>query len=415
MPFRPNQYTVLAPGYAPSVQGPSSHHHDVGSAPPPVDSHPQDDYQQPLDGAGQSLGIEGQAAAATLISLHQPSSTAPGPSQSHLPDGHFTDEADASYTEGDSSSEGYLDQSMTDSDGGAGIGGSASWGALPQAVPVEPSLLEGNGSFGIPPVVLADLQSAGLFFQMHGSVFGQQPGGMTPFAEPLGPQGQFPWTTTQLNNAETTVNPATMAQNALEAQDQIDEENDTDPPLPPPVPQSNPFFGPLGPDNPGVLDFLTYWARLGDFSPNLRSAGSRVPSVHEVTREANQRRSAVRFDELLGDERDFQGLDWKQMGITRKAARERRLLIYRNYVNAPGSDKWRVSSRPYERYQRLWLTHVDSRRCLISPYQTLRATLDSRAWTSDRTSISLTSSSAICSGALARATRSILAKSLFII
>jgi hypothetical protein len=50
----------------------------------------------------------------------------------------------------------------------------------------------------------------------------------------------------------------------------------------------------------------------------------------------------IEFDDLEGDQCDFQGVDWEDIGVTRSDARERRLLTYSNYVNIPGSDRWTV-------------------------------------------------------------------------
>ncbi|KAH7358989.1 WD domain-containing protein [Plectosphaerella cucumerina] len=108
-----------------------------------------------------------------------------------------------------------------------------------------------------------------------------------------------------------------------------------------PPPPSNPHFGPLSPDNLDLMDFLTYWARLGNFSHRMRSSSMRVPHVSRVAEEAARKRPTIYFDDLLGDELDAQGINWQAMGITRGEARERRQLTYRNYVNKTGSDKWR--------------------------------------------------------------------------
>ncbi|KAG7132274.1 putative WD repeat-containing protein C2A9.03 like [Verticillium longisporum] len=52
------------------------------------------------------------------------------------------------------------------------------------------------------------------------------------------------------------------------------------------------------------------------------------------------------YEELNGEGMDFQGLDWEDIGVSRKYARERRKLTYKNYTNKLDSDKWKI--RPFD-------------------------------------------------------------------
>ncbi|KAK3310377.1 WD40-repeat-containing domain protein [Chaetomium strumarium] len=105
-----------------------------------------------------------------------------------------------------------------------------------------------------------------------------------------------------------------------------------------PFSYSNPNPGIIGPSNYGLTDFLRHWARQSRAMPLARSScpwPARVNSLDDDTQ-----LSWVGYDDLEGDQCDFQGIDWEDLGVTRRDARERRLLTYANYVNAPGSDRW---------------------------------------------------------------------------
>ncbi|KAG7128091.1 putative WD repeat-containing protein C2A9.03 like [Verticillium longisporum] len=52
------------------------------------------------------------------------------------------------------------------------------------------------------------------------------------------------------------------------------------------------------------------------------------------------------YEELDGEGMDLQGLDWEDIGVSRKYARERRKLTYKNYTNKLDSDKWKI--RPFD-------------------------------------------------------------------
>lgn len=333
MPHRPGSVTspeVLAHA---SVQDPT-HYHDPRSEPTAPDSRPQIYYEQPPpDSLDQVLANETQTAAATLVSLYQPlppheasSSSQPLPPAPYahpmsnlLPGEAYGEAAEHDYSSEDDSQSMLVNEGSTDSQpwtvpslaelvhqvGHAND--NPTWPLWHQAMAhFADTPFTNNPVIYVDPPVHVDVHIGGHEIEDH-----------LPNAlhEPLGPQ------------------------------DPMDEGDDTETPLPP-VLQSNPHVGPLGPDNPGVLDFLTYWARLGN-PPGRRTISSRVPSVLEVTKEAAKRPSTIRYADLVGDGMDFQGLEWQKMHITRASARERRHLIYRNYVNAPGSDTVNVSAASY--------------------------------------------------------------------
>lgn len=95
----------------------------------------------------------------------------------------------------------------------------------------------------------------------------------------------------------------------------------------------------LGSENVGLVDFLRFWAHRG--APG--NARTLVPDIREIHAQANANVKQVTYDDLHGDHCDMQGLDWAGMGTTRAAARTKRHLSYKNYVNKEGSDCWTVS------------------------------------------------------------------------
>ena len=110
-----------------------------------------------------------------------------------------------------------------------------------------------------------------------------------------------------------------------------------------PMIHSNPNPMSLGPENLGVLEFLRHWIWQGQRS--IPRAIARIPYPREVRNLAKQSPRRVTYDDLMGDECDFQGINWKMLGISRNLARNRRPVIYSNYVNRQGSDQWMVSLR----------------------------------------------------------------------
>jgi len=155
---------------------------------------------------------------------------------------------------------------------------------------------------------------------------------------------------------------------------------------PHPVGLTNPNPLTLGPSNYGLIDFLRHWARDGrDDRPGFARDRSSLPWPNRVNALSNsQDITQVRYADLEGDQCDFQGVDWEDLGVRRKEARERRLLTYNNYVNRQGSDRWTpyLPDRPlprtasYFRFRRMdmrrniKLSHFQLRNVLASTSRT---------------------------------------------
>ncbi|KAK4190544.1 WD40-repeat-containing domain protein [Podospora australis] len=105
-----------------------------------------------------------------------------------------------------------------------------------------------------------------------------------------------------------------------------------------PVALSNPNPATLGSSNYGLSDFLHHWARQSRMLQGL--ARGRSPWPAKIDDISCSERTKVSYDDLQGDGCDLQGIDWDELGVGRKDARERRLLTYNNYVNIPDSDRW---------------------------------------------------------------------------
>ncbi|KAK3996331.1 WD40-repeat-containing domain protein [Cladorrhinum sp. PSN332] len=101
---------------------------------------------------------------------------------------------------------------------------------------------------------------------------------------------------------------------------------------------ANPNAQTLNPNNHGLTSFLHQWGRQNRMLQGLSRGRSPWPdkvsdlSVSEVTR--------IRYDNLEGDKCDFQGINWDDLGVSRREARERRLITYSNYTNCAESDRW---------------------------------------------------------------------------
>ncbi|KAK4154639.1 WD40-repeat-containing domain protein [Chaetomidium leptoderma] len=101
---------------------------------------------------------------------------------------------------------------------------------------------------------------------------------------------------------------------------------------------SNPNPATIGPSNYALCDFLHHWARQSRILQGMARGSCPWPS--RVNLLELSALTSVDYKELEGDQCDFQGVDWEDIGVTRSDARERRLLTYTNYVNIPGSDRW---------------------------------------------------------------------------
>lgn len=99
----------------------------------------------------------------------------------------------------------------------------------------------------------------------------------------------------------------------------------------------------LGSENLALPEFLRAWARFRVLHPRPDDPGLTTLDVRRVRDEVHRKVHEVKYAELEGDRYDIQGLNWKALQTTRKAARERRRVSYKNYVNRDGSDRWHVS------------------------------------------------------------------------
>jgi len=118
-----------------------------------------------------------------------------------------------------------------------------------------------------------------------------------------------------------------------------------------PLALSNPNPNTLGPGNYGLVDFLKHWAGhapgVESLSRVLSRDRGRLPWMSKINEQAQTHLTHVQYADLEGDQCDFQGIDWEDLGVTRREARERRLLTYTNYVNKAGSDRWSVRTPPF--------------------------------------------------------------------
>lgn len=114
-----------------------------------------------------------------------------------------------------------------------------------------------------------------------------------------------------------------------------------------PVAMVSPISSTLYSMNYNLADFLQIWAsqRRGDHlgplgNQVLGKERGRIPWRRKVEAQCDTHLTHVQYADLEGDQCDFQGIDWEDLGVTRRDARERRLLTYKNYVNMENSDRW---------------------------------------------------------------------------
>lgn len=107
---------------------------------------------------------------------------------------------------------------------------------------------------------------------------------------------------------------------------------------------SNPNPAMFGSENLGLVDFLRHWAYQARFSSSSLAPRLNAPCPEDIRRQAHETPHEIRYDDLLGDRCDMQGLDWDSMNTTRRYARQRRNDTFKNYVNKEGSDRWSVSN-----------------------------------------------------------------------
>lgn len=80
-----------------------------------------------------------------------------------------------------------------------------------------------------------------------------------------------------------------------------------------------------------AVEFLMAWS-----SDYLRS-GVPGPTPQSLGRMLQRDMGTIRYSDLRGDHCDFQRIDWSLMGVTRNAARQRRLETFENYFNVVGT------------------------------------------------------------------------------
>ena len=106
-------------------------------------------------------------------------------------------------------------------------------------------------------------------------------------------------------------------------------------PVPAPPAFVSPNMSNLHPANYGLVEFLQQWSLTGA----RKSKGQgRFPWPQRVMDLSHAHLTHVQYADLVVDECDIQGIDWRDLGVTRRDARERRRLTYRNYTNQEGSD-----------------------------------------------------------------------------
>lgn len=101
---------------------------------------------------------------------------------------------------------------------------------------------------------------------------------------------------------------------------------------------SNPNPITLGAENPGLVHLLRNWAYQHALNPTMDPH----PNLQEVSVQCTIPVSETRYCDLRGDACDIQGIDWTKICVTRKHARRRRCLTYKNYTNIDKSDAWSV-------------------------------------------------------------------------
>lgn len=111
-------------------------------------------------------------------------------------------------------------------------------------------------------------------------------------------------------------------------------------PVPAPPAFVSPNMSSLHPANYGLVEFLQQWSFTGARKSRMQG---RFPWPQRVVDLSRTHLTHVQYADLAVDECDVQGIDWKDLRVTRRDARERRRLTYRNYTNQDGSDVPNVS------------------------------------------------------------------------
>ena len=97
------------------------------------------------------------------------------------------------------------------------------------------------------------------------------------------------------------------------------------------------MLGTLPPQNPSLFRFLELWS--GPMS-TYRPGTPWYPCVMALAKSGLRR---VSYRDLRGDAGDMQGINWVDLQVERRLARNHRYQTYKNFVNLLDSDDSRVS------------------------------------------------------------------------
>ncbi|KAK2026117.1 WD domain-containing protein [Colletotrichum zoysiae] len=350
------------PSQAQAASAPSSHHQGFASAPPPPDPHhdqhtqyshyrePSQQHQshEPSAQSGADLGQP------SFSSYHQTFPVIPS-SYYHEPGSFAQDDYDDYEDYDDDTDDAEYDDDdldMSDSDGGAPLDHVMTATSLLSPMP-DPEVGVALEPYSGP---LHGEQSSQLV-QEQGHIPNEPPAHMITywsiplaaghgFLDPAGPQHPTPLDTTpfhpmlHVGNIEEDDDDDDVFYPSVAEQLQqfqaatVDEEEAAWQATGPPA-ISNPISSTLGPENPGLTDFLKDWAWRNRYQSRGPS-----PGIIQISEQAARQITRVRYSELQGNRCDAQGINWEELGVTRKNARERRSLDYKNYTNRTDSDIW---------------------------------------------------------------------------
>ncbi|KAF9879091.1 WD repeat protein [Colletotrichum karsti] len=359
--------TAAQPSQAQATSATSNHHPLFAGVPPPIDAPPHD--HQPHREPGQHDHAQEPPAQGPAYDQHAYMNTGPVHYQPNFPVAPPSYYHDSSaflhdqygdyedYEDYDDDEDDDEDMDMSDSDGGVPLGNVMPATSVlspgPDAEPVSShpedhpgsphpedfthAAYENHLSPTAPPAHMTSYWSVSVFDPT--GPFHPTPLNTIPFHPMLNGGGVED---DDDDDFLEPTNPVVISSLAGEFQQHgamaIDEEEaaawqDEGPPA-----VSNPNPSTLGPENHCLKEFLKEWA--------WRNRGARYqlrgpsPGIQSITAQAAKKIPRVQYSDLEGDECDIQGINWEDLGVTRSKARERRRLMYKNYTNRTGSDKW---------------------------------------------------------------------------
>lgn len=357
--------TTSQPSQAQATPTPSNHHQGFGSTPLPLDAH-QDQYTQyshHREPGQQQQSQESSTQGANLTQASFPTSTSAfyeqtfpviPPSYYHEPNSFANDEYDDYEDYDDDEDDDDLD--MSDSDGGAPLDHVMTVTSLLSPMPETeaemnaPEAYSGNLHDGHSSHAVHEDHHASTEPPAHMVTYWSIPlAAGHAFLDPTGPQHPTPLNTTPFhpmlhggNMADDDEDDDVFYPPVAEQLQQFqvvtvdDDEAAWQATGPPAI--SNPNPSTLGPENPGLTDFLKGWAWRNRYQSRGPS-----PGIRQINEQASRHITRVGYSALEGDRCDAQGIDWEDLGVTRCKARERRSLDYKNYTNRTDSDIWAVS------------------------------------------------------------------------